>query len=475
LNLCLDLAGILQQAFRIQEVASREKMSRWLSSVNNLLEKLDDRVETVVEERAVFAHQSNERNDLEGEEHDKRSAAALDRILAKRGLHSVHSQDEDSIGRSNEFDGDVELGGNSSTAVLTPPHPVASAKVITSTTGSEDWQNAQFAEEVLMTGQNNERGDLDEAKRSPTPPVDQFGKETKAQVIDDMRPTNEKTDDWNNSSPNSPPVTPPKNTKNSESEEALHTKIFTPTTNQASSSTGPRHPGGTPNRTPKERELLLEMKEAQKESRTLRRHIVSLNEQLEAAESELNAQRNELVRAAERMEKDRIRAKEDKEASQKQQAQEIVVLKQQNEKHLKEQQARFEELLEGYRTRLKEEENKRKQEGGDWNKEISQAIDREQEMRQAVSALEDEKAVLLSRISTLEGQQNALGSRLESLTQAADKAMEREREAEDRLDSLLSQHARQISQRQVNGKEWSFVDVLSREKNSHSFLSGKGG
>jgi hypothetical protein len=57
--------------------------------------------------------------------------------------------------------------------------------------------------------------------------------------------------------------------------------------------------------------------------------------------------------------------------------------------------------------------------------------------------------VFLSQIATLQGQQSALGSRLESLTQAADNAMAREREAEDRLDSVLSQHARQISQRQV--------------------------
>lgn len=57
--------------------------------------------------------------------------------------------------------------------------------------------------------------------------------------------------------------------------------------------------------------------------------------------------------------------------------------------------------------------------------------------------------MLVSQISTLQAQQAALGSRLESLTQAADNAMGRERDAEDRLDSALTQHARQITQRQV--------------------------
>lgn len=57
---------------------------------------------------------------------------------------------------------------------------------------------------------------------------------------------------------------------------------------------------------------------------------------------------------------------------------------------------------------------------------------------------------MLAQIQTLSSQQEALGDRLESLTQTADSAMEREREAEERLDHALSVHAHQISQRQVN-------------------------
>jgi hypothetical protein len=391
---------------------------------------------------------------LEDMTEDGNSATALDRILTKRGLSSVHSQDEDdSNGEGNESSGDAELEDSRCKEILKPALLDESVNELPVTTGKQDSQSSQIATEVPKTGQNNQSGNSDEANRSR--PVEHDGKvdgtETEIQFTenDNLEPPSKETDNMQGSSDKTPPATPPKKSPKSDTSLTLPSKVSTPTMKQPSSSTGSRPPGGTPNRTQKERELLLEMKEAQKESRTLRRHVVSLNEQLEAAENELHAQRKELERAAERMEKDRIRAKEEKEASQKRQAQEIFVLKQQNEKTLKEQQARFEEQLEGYRTRLKEEENKRKQEGGDWNKEISQAIDREQEMRQVVGALEDEKAILLSRISTLEGQQTALGSRLESLTQAADKAMEREREAEDRLDSLLNHHARQISQRQV--------------------------
>mgnify|MGYP001345811618 CR=1 FL=1 len=80
---------------------------------------------------------------------------------------------------------------------------------------------------------------------------------------------------------------------------------------------------------------------------------------------------------------------------------------------------------------------------------MSSAIDREHEVRQTLTVLEDEKSVLLTQISTLQNQQAALGSRLESLSQAADNAMERERDVEKRLDVALNQHARQISHRQV--------------------------
>lgn len=58
--------------------------------------------------------------------------------------------------------------------------------------------------------------------------------------------------------------------------------------------------------------------------------------------------------------------------------------------------------------------------------------------------------MLLNQIATLQSQQVALGSRVESLALASENAMAREREAEDRLDATLSQHARQISQRQVS-------------------------
>jgi hypothetical protein len=430
-------------------------MSRWLSSVNNLLEKLDDRVETVVEERAGLAQEDDDDDgDVEGGGRSVKATAALHHILAKRGLSSVDSQDDDDDDddenvKDDDREQDVELGAD---------QEESGSPELTLQSGSQkDGAEPDILEPVEKASPSQQVDATEEKEQTPK----SFGSHHDA--AESYVPTTNDNPTIDNETSQAckdthPPTAPPKqaSSKDLESKVEAQSKatpvnpppnVSTPIKKQTSGVSHP--PRGTPTRSQKERELTLEAKEAQKEARTLRRHVVSLNEQLEAAENELQAQRKELERAAERIEKDRIRNKEEKEASVKRQAQEIAVLKEQNEKTLKEQQARFEEQIKEYRKRLTEVENKRQQEGGDWNKEISQAIDREQEMRLAVSVLEDEKAVLLSRISTLEGQQTALGSRLESLTQAADNAMEREREAEDRLDSLLNQHARQISQRQV--------------------------
>ncbi|GAX10198.1 hypothetical protein FisN_3Lh393 [Fistulifera solaris] len=188
-------------------------------------------------------------------------------------------------------------------------------------------------------------------------------------------------------------------------------------------------------------------RELQKEVKTLKRHVIKLNSQLEQAETEIQAQREELERAAERIEKDRTRYQQEREAEKKRHAEEMQLLKVKHEQALEDAKRRSNAQLEEARRQFHELEQRRMQEGGDMNKELSDAVQREQEFMQKIALLEDEKTTFLSQIGTLHAQQEALGSRLESLTQTADNAMAREREAEDRLDQALSLHARQMSQR----------------------------
>jgi chromosome segregation ATPase len=65
----------------------------------------------------------------------------------------------------------------------------------------------------------------------------------------------------------------------------------------------------------------------------------------------------------------------------------------------------------------------------------------------------DAKETLLNQISQLQEQQDLVQSRFDSISQTADNAMMREREAEEKLDMALTMHARQIAQRQSREAE----------------------
>jgi hypothetical protein len=462
-------------------------MSHWLSNVNNLLTKLDDQVETVVEERA-FAQDDLSFTAI-GD-----SRTGIDDILAKRGLSSTNSKDETEEEECAKVenmivdeDGDAEEGKKSleyendenkvkelkivNEAVVEPTKGAYTLKTIAQSADNAPNNTAQnhlnkeeisstFAAQQILLQQDSGAsslkvhvvGDLERKAMSSEENVAQ-----KVEIRDG-------TSEWNPIKQHKIDASPTLSMLSKSKDEPMLSTQPPPPKSIPTTITGAPVAASSalsfdkdhnnlhsPDRSRKDiRELVIERKEAQKEARTLRRHIVSLNDQLETAESELQAQRKELERAAERMEKDRSRHKEEKEVSQKQNGKEITVLTAQHEKSLKEQQARFEEQLERYRKKLSDEEKRRKQEGGDWDKEISNAIDREHDMQQTLNLLEDEKAVFLSQISTLQGQQTALGSRLESLSEAADNALQRERDAENRLDLALNQHARQIGNRQVS-------------------------
>ena len=95
----------------------------------------------------------------------------------------------------------------------------------------------------------------------------------------------------------------------------------------------------------------------------------------------------------------------------------------------------------------------REQEGGDWNKELEDALERERDVVKKMMELEEEKETLTNQVSTLQTQMTALETRLNSTTELSETATEREREADDRLDAALSLHARQLSQRQAREAE----------------------
>lgn len=424
-------------------------MSRWLSGlsqVSNLLEKLDGTVENVVEERVIASDDADVALD---------NQVIIDDILSKRGLEADLKDEIEEATDEMEDGGNDEMedGGNNDAVDLT----------VNDNVNNEVNLDIENQNSVSDNDSNNKNNDpnvnsvnivitnslFDSAKAESSEPR---GDDHLVSTSGEMQlPDHEQTEQEVSAITTSLTLSEPGEPNSMEGVKGVGQTKEESAKPSGRLATVPANP--TTGKVTIETEASMASKEAQKEVRVLRRHIVKLNSTLEQAEGEIMALRDELERAAERMEKDRSRAKDLKEAAQKRHAEELAANRKQHDQALKEQQSRFEEQLETYKSKLHELEHRRKQEGGDWNKEIAQAYEREQQMSNRVALLEDEKTVLLNQISTLQSQQVALCSRVESLTQTSENAMTREREAEDRLDAVLSQHARQISQRQAREAE----------------------
>ena len=462
------------------------KMSQWLQNVGNFLEKLDGEAERVVDEQLLVSGGNDDNDDQD-----------IANILATRGLHHTDSKEEElnegdeDILIESEYEKGGEPDGEATFSEATKAFaneteelsfddsgPVAAVweedDVDLSEQGGETTVGMGGAGRVVNAPEIQNVSLGDEAQRSPlegeSPAEEQM---TSLSVVTD--PTEAANADHHEqlriASSGMPrdgitkqldmpnqlrevlPQTPQVQEVPEQTEEdaTTSTSVKPPPSKQKAPPLQPKAP-----ETPvfkQDPRLHQQLREAQKESRTLRRHVVSLNSQLETAEAEVQAQREELERAAERMEKDRMRSKQERDAERARNAAEIDVLKKNHERAQSEAKRQADALLDETRKQLKEQEHKRMQEGGNWNKELEDVIAREQETLQKLVMLEDEKGTLLSQISTLQAQQEALGSRLESLTQTADSAMAREREADVRLDETLTLHARQIGQRNAREAE----------------------
>ena len=453
-------------------------MSRWLQNVGTFLERLDDQAERVAEE---------ERGGESGE-------AMAASIMAARGFQDEDDGEEDVV--VDDDDDDLALAENDQ------------AEEFLQESNQQEVQQAQndpeTATEAAMPFELStplqDRGDDDTEKEDLSEFVDaaEFKSPEKSRPIvaeskeSSSRNAQEQADGSsndlspNNSAPQqkssaeeataqqSSETPPEEGTDNAltrpssapipteASEESPGKEASAPLTAEAKlptflSAAAPLLAAATSSRMePKKSEITANNNASTgnaKELRTLRRSVVSLHQQLQAAETELQAQRQELERAAARMETDRTQHKEKLATEKQKYANELKVLQQKHQEALREAQARADQQMEQLRAQLRAVEDKRMQEGGDWDKELRDSVEREKEISAKFRCAEEEKETLLNQIAILQSQQESLGSRVESLSQTADNAMEREREAEQRLDEALTLHAKQISQRQAREAE----------------------
>lgn len=339
-----------------------------MSQVNSLLEKLDGTVEDAIEEQAVQREES-----YHGEGKD-----AIESILARRGM-SVMEEDSKSEAIILSVD---TIDHDEQSKILEPVKnevaeldgkelPVTLGRSVSEATISTS-QLPEANQEGIAT-QNNEEGAI--IITDPIFCVDIPG-EPNAESIAltdaktwrrEMKLTQHQAE--TNGSTKVPEIPP-----------SPVAKLISKTT------PSPARPGHSYENDYKA--ALIDAREAQKEARTLRRHVVALNSELESVEAENKAQSAELERAGDRMEKDRTRAKDEKERLMARHVEELRLLKKHNEQVVEDLKTRNETILEEARNQLRVVEQRRKEEGGDWNKELLGAIEREQETQKRMLLLE---------------------------------------------------------------------------------------
>mmetsp|Transcript_10836 Transcript_10836/g.15966 ORF Transcript_10836/g.15966 Transcript_10836/m.15966 type:complete len:743 (+) Transcript_10836:149-2377(+) len=429
-------------------------MSRWLKSVNTLLDSLDDTAEAASDVAGLPS-----------------SRGAIGKILSKRGLD--YDDEEDEYGDDEEFysedEGEDEIEQNQEEVVdfsVSSSHPdgESTPPVSTSQQDSESDDQALTTSD-LMSKEHKPRAKEDisvhvgeQIERTQQEQKQTIGLINESSSSDDAvlvnRPSESESEISQEIKPSQEESQYPDGTKQTEKEEKPATKE--PSTQKINVATPPASQQSS-----LENVKLLQqvkkhkqdLKKATAETHQLRKHVMQLNQELEASEAEVKAQQEELKRAAERMEKERHRANEDREDLLDEQEEELETQKVQYEKELSDLKDRYEDQLEELEERLSTVEEKRKVEGGDWTKELEDALQRERDALKKMSSVKDENASLKSSLTKLESQQSSLQTKLESAVQASQTANDRERQAEDKLDAALSIHSRQLSQRQSREAE----------------------
>jgi len=459
-------------------------MSRWLKSVNNLLETLDTGVENVVENQAELYEDTYE-DEVGGQ-------SSVEDILAKRGLltadpeedeaneeevnvHLIEIDNEEDLDSTSETaDADADLDGlpmdqeaedgynsggdavnqlhsegnkmndNIDTALdqLTNATETSEAAGGQGVSTDEELQNdasEENGEEEQVQEDDSQSQSVEQAHNNETEEPSQ--KDNKERLLDEQIH-------------HEPIVIPATDTK----EEHMQHNAHLPVASTIARNDAVFAQIATLKRTLEVQKKLTtdstsEKNNAVKETRKLRRNLVKLNAELDSAERELEAQRTELERAAARMEKDRQRYKEEKDRLELSHQENLKAITDEHKASIQAMVNAHAKQIGGMEDRVERAEEARMKEGGDMSAELAEATGRERDTLKKAIVLEEEKSTFACQVSSLKTQIVGLESRIDTLQQAAESATEQERDADDRLDVALSLHARQLSQRQAREAE----------------------
>lgn len=369
-----------------------------MSQVTDFLEQIDDQAEEIVEENINGGGQGDQ-------------AEALDSILAQRGLNLTASHDDEDGGLDEALlamdKEEQEAPKNSKlsdAAVLSStepeenvPRPAAAEETskdeapapqkVKETTIAEDTPAMKEPEVESSEQKDNEISEGSSKMKNLT--IDKIESADKKDKGEPLTSTDEKEEPMGGSSVNDAAEVPEKEAPkqvpppHSSGPKGAAAPPPPPPPKSAPSATPPAVVTKDPNPA-----LIKEAREAQKEVRTLRRHVVALNKQLETVEEEVSAQRKELDQTGGIMEKERAKAKLERDKERKKHTEEMKATQAQHEKTLMDQKTRMEQQMAELSKRLNDMENTRKQEGGTWDKELQGSVEREQILNQQNTSLE---------------------------------------------------------------------------------------
>jgi hypothetical protein len=423
-------------------------MSRWLKSVNNLLDKLDDQVD--IADAAAFTQRmaarvggavqrthSDDDDDDDDDDDEEMSESYDDESISsfvddeeedQEQEEEVEPQQEQEA--SDNLDTEESLLERDETVRLrnNPSDPTATPAAST----------YSYGEDVFFT------------------PMDQIRREHISEIISPPRqvlsslPSSQSVSSHHSDVPvpvKSDPITvtrtPPSQAilEGQASQQRLHkTTVKSPPNSGVPSSVTNANKSKAIKKLKEENQRLQQLQVA------LEKSNFELKYELEHARAELTAQHEELQLAAERMEKDRIRNKEDREELLEEQEEELQQQKEDYDHRLAEQKEYYENELREMRKRLQQEEHKRLEEGGDWTKELEEALQRERDALRELVSVKSEKQQLESKVATLDSQRESLQTKVASLKESVRNTSERERIAEEKLDKEVNQHKRQLGQ-----------------------------
>lgn len=201
------------------------------------------------------------------------------------------------------------------------------------------------------------------------------------------------------------------------------------------------------------KKLQQEHSRLQDEHASLRNQSDEFRQRLDHANSELEALQSEVQAAAITMEQERADAKEEKEELLEEQEEELQALRKQHAEAIASLKRSHEEQVKDLRNKLQAEERKRLDEGGDFNKELDGAIEREEGLKKEFDELKAQKDEVEDKYEELQVQHLTLQQKVESLNETTEAASNHERLAQEKLDEVLTQHKRQLQARQEREAE----------------------